>query len=210
MQCFACNREVPDNSNVCPYCGQRLVENPVLPQQTVVQGEPVEMPAMAQPQVPPQQAAYYAQPPVGQVPPAGKKVKAPKPPKAPKEKKGAPKWVVVLLSILLVLAIAGLGVGGYFFYYMNKSYDSWVEYGKAMEEKYSQLEASYISIDKEKKDNDAMLNIYKKYIVWVGAEESTHYHADYNCSEFTDSSFRAFNKTTADEFGYIPCEKCVK
>lgn len=223
MQCFICNKEIPDNSNVCPYCGnqignaqnmQQFQGNPQ-PQQPVMP-QPNQGPVLGQDMMPNQ--AYYGQP-VNPNPQAGmppypakpaKPAKAAKSPKPAKAKKTAPRWVVVLLSVLLAIAIIGLGVGTYFFIDFRSNYDEWIDYGNEMAAKYDTLKEAYDKVEQDRHADEALLNIYKKYIVWVGAEEHTTYHSDYECPDFTDSSFRAFNKTTAEEFGYVPCSRCVK
>lgn len=89
----------------------------------------------------------------------------------------------------------------------------------AIEKKDSSIQSKMTEITKLKTENAKLneknyllsdeIRFYDKHIVFVNNDGSRLYHK-YDCVDFGDCSFWAYNIEAVDGYGYKPCSKCCK
>ena len=112
MFCNKCGKKIADNIKFCNYCGAALpVQVAVVPPKEVVQPKPTPAPIPEPPKPTPQQVSIQPQP----IPVQPQPIPVQPQPnlEQPKKKKNWMKVPLIILSVLLV--IAALGAGGYYY-----------------------------------------------------------------------------------------------
>lgn len=191
MLCQKCSKAIPDDSDFCPLCGERIITdtNPTPNKKT---------------------KKKFCKKCGGEIDSSIKKCSS----CGKQYFKISKSFVAILFLVLIVVVLISLNI-----YQYTNSIQTKTEYEKTIQEqsdridskdaRISSLEDKNLELIKEKYENSSALNFYETYAVIVPSNGTKKYHK-YGCEDLDDSSFRIYNIAAAENQGYYACSKCCE